>query len=238
MQMNFDVDYDHRLDSNGKDPDSHSPTLKLQHQLLWTKTLPNGALFEIRPEIGKYLLYKSNLGEFHLSSDTISHSLRGQKTMHSVIQQIPETELDEFQSVGSSIGGRILFPGNRIDGQATINAARGFNSKINDRFDLTLECIKLHYKGQTSPLSSVLSRYSDFFELFGSFEGYVEFFLLQDLVSKNSSEIEFFLPHDPSFEGSPRPDSVESYMQYKANTIRFIQARNSRIKDWTASNLS
>jgi hypothetical protein len=238
MQMIFDVEYDHRLDSKGKDPDSHSPTLKLQHQILWTKTLPNGALFELLPEPGKYLVHKSELGEFHLSSDTISHSLRGQKTMHSVIQKIPETELDEFASVGSSIGGRILFPGNRIDGQATINAARGFNSKINDRFDLTLECIKLHYKGQTSPLSSVLSRYSDFFELFGSFEGYVEFYLLQDLVSKNSSEIDFFLHHDPSFEGSPRPDSVERYMQYKANTIRFIQARNSRIKDWAASNLS
>ncbi len=236
--MIFDVEYDHRHDSKGKDPDSHSPTLKLQHQILWTKTLPNGTLFELLPEPGKYLMHKSQLGEFHLSSDTISHSLRGQKTMNSVIQQIPETELDEFQSVGSSIGGRILFPGNKIDGQATINAARGFNSKINDRFDLTLECIKLHYKGQTSPLGSVLSRYSDFFSLFGSFEGYVEFFLLQDLVNKNSSEIEFFLPHDPSFNGSPRPDSVESYIQYKANTIRFIQARNSRIKDWATSNLS
>jgi hypothetical protein len=236
--MIFDVEYYHRLDSKGKDPDSHSPTLKLQHQLLWTKPLPNGILFELQTEPGKYLIHHSQLGEFHLSSDTISHSLRSQKTMHSVIKQIPETELDEFQSVGSSIGGRILFPGNRIDGQATINAARGFNSKINDRFDLTLECIKLHYKGQKSPLSSVLSRYSDFFELFGSFEGYVEFFLLQDLVSKNSSEIDFFLHHDPSFEGSPRPDSVESYIQYKANTIRFIQARNGRIKDWAASNLS
>lgn len=236
--MNFDVEYDHRLDSNGKDPDSHSPTLKLQHQILWTKTLPNGVLFELLPESGQYLMHKSQLGDFRLSSDTISHSLRNQKTMQSVIEQIPVTELDEFQRIGSTIGGRILFPGNRIEGQATINAARGFNSKINDRFDLTLECIKLHYQGQASPLGSALSRYSDFFRLFGSFEGYVEFFLLQDLVSNNSSEIEFFLSHDPSFEGSPRPDSVESYMQYKANTIRFIQARNRRIKDWAASNLS
>jgi hypothetical protein len=236
--MNFDVEYDHRLDSHGRDPDTHSPTLKLQHQLLWTKPLPKGVTFELLPEPGKYLIHQSQSGEFHLSSDTISHSLRSQKAMQSLIEQIPVSELDEFQRIGSSIGGRILFPGNRIEGQATINAARGFNSKIIDRFDLTLECIKLHYKGQTSPLSSVLSRYSDFFELFGSFEEYVEFFLLQDLVSKNSSEIDFFLHHDPSFEGSPRPDSVERYMQYKANTIRFIQARNSRIKDWAASNLS
>lgn len=238
MQMIFDVEYDHRLDSKGKDPDTHSPTLKLQHKMLWTKRLPNGVFFELLPEPGKYLVYQSDLSTLHLSSDTISHSLRNQRAMQSVIQQIPATELDEFQRIGSTIGGRILFPGNRIEGQATINAARGFNSKINDRFDLTLECIRLQYKGQTSPLSSVLSRYSDFFDLFGSFEGYVEFFLLQDIVSKSSSEIEFFLPHDPSFEGSPRPGSVDSYMQYKSNTMRFIQARNRRIKDWAASNLS
>lgn len=236
--MNFEVEYDHRLDSNGKDPDTHSPTLKLQHQLLWAKPLPNGALFHLRPEPGKYLMHKSDLGEFHLSSDTISHSLRRQKRMQWLIEQIPVNELDEFQRAGSVIGGRILFPGNRIGGKATINAARGLNSKINDRFDLTLECIRLHYQGQASPLAAVLSRYSDFFGLFNNFEGYVRFFLLQDLTNENCTEVRFFLPHDPSFQGSPRPDSVENYMQYKANTIRFIQARNSRIQEWVASNLS
>jgi len=236
--MQINVDYDHRLDSNGKDPDTHSPTLKLQHRLLWSKQLPNGALFDLQPESGKYLIHNSNLGEFHLSSDTISHSLRRQKKMQSLIEQIPVHELDDFQKAGSVIGGRILFPGNRIDGQATINAARGFSPKINDRFDLTLECIRLHYQGQTSPLSGVLSRYSAFFGLFTNFEGYVRFFLLQDLVNKNGLEVRFFLPDDPSFKGSPLPDSVESYMQYKANTIRFIQARNNRIRDWVATNLS
>jgi len=236
--MIFDVDYDHRLDSNGKDPDTHSPTLKLQNQLLWTKPLPNGVLFDLQPEPGKYLIYKSHLGSFHLSSDTISHSLREQKRMQWLIEQIPASELDEFQSVGSIIGARTLFPGNRIEGQATINAARGFHSKINDRFDLSLECIRLHYLGEANPLETAFSRYSEFFGLFESFEGYVQFFLLQDLVNEKGTEVKFFLPHDPSFEGSPRPDSVESYMQYKANTINFVKARNNRIRDWTASNLS
>jgi hypothetical protein len=236
LELNLDVDYDHRLDSEGKDPDTHSPTLKLQHQLLWSKPLPDGTLFDLQPEPGKYLKHNSRLGEFFLSSDTISHSLRNQKRMQPVIEQIPSGELDEFQTTGSVIGGRILFPGNRIDGQATINSARGFNSKINDRFDLTLECIRLHYQGVANPLDRALNRYSDFFRLFKNFQGYVEFFFLQDLVNEHSSEVNFFLTHDPSFEDSPRPANVEKYMQYKANTTTFIRARNQRIDDWIKSN--
>jgi hypothetical protein len=86
-------------------------------------------------------------------------------------------------------------------------------------------------------LESALSRYSEFFGLFESFEGYVKFFLLQDLVNEQYSEVGFFLPHDYSFEGSPRPDSVESYMHYKRNTMSFIKARNERLQNWVADNL-
>lgn len=236
--MIFDVEYDHRLDSKGKDPDTHSPTLKLQHQLLWCKSLPNGSLFDLQPEPGKYLIHRSGSETFHLSSDSISHSLRKQKRMQPLISQIPSRELDEFQSAGSVIGARILFPGNRIDNRFTINQARGTHPRINDRFDLTLECIRMHYLGLSSPLEPVLNRYRNFFSLFSDFRGYVDFFLLQDLVSSDYSEVLYFIPHDPSLKSSPRPDSVESYMQYKANTINFVKARNNRIRDWAASNLS
>jgi hypothetical protein len=158
--------------------------------------------------------------------------------MRPLISKIPTSELDEFQSAGSVIGARILFPGNRIDNRFTINQARGTHPRINDRFDLTLECIRMHYLSVSNPLESVLNRYRNFFSLFGDFKGYVDFFLLQDLVAVDYTEVLYFIPHDPSFKSSPRPDSVESYMQYKASTIRFIKARNSRIKDWAASNLS
>ena len=62
----------------------------------------------------------------------------------------------------------------------TINGARGVNGKIKDRFDLTLECIRRHYTSEKSPLSDTLQRYSPFFNLFENFQGYVDFFLLQD----------------------------------------------------------
>lgn len=236
--MIFDVDYDHRLDSKGKDPDTHSPTLKLQHQLLWSKPLPNGSLLDLQPEPGKYLIHTSGLETFHLSSDSISHSLRNQRRMQRIICQIPSKHLDDFQSAGSVIGARILFPGNRIDSRFTINQARGTHPRINDRFDLTLDCIRMYYLGLPNPLDSVLNRYRHFFGLFIDFRGYVEFFLLQVLVSPDYSEVLYFIPHDSPFRSSARPDSVESYMQYKANTISFIEARSNRIKDWVEANLS
>ena len=48
----------------------------------------------------------------------------------------------------------------------TINGARGVNHKIQDRFDLTLECIKRFYIEEDSPLTEVFKRYSQFFNLF------------------------------------------------------------------------
>ena len=52
-----------------------------------------------------------------------------------------------------------------------------------ERFDLTVECIRRHYQGDTThPLAEAFDRYRDFFDLFESFAGYVDFWLLDDLV--------------------------------------------------------
>lgn len=77
---------------------------------------------------------------------------------------------------GSTIGAFTLFPKKQIDRKNNINQARGMNSFINDRFDLTLECIRLYYNGEESPLYDTLLRYYAFFDLFKSFEGYIQFF--------------------------------------------------------------
>ena len=79
--------------------------------------------------------------------------------------------------------------GNRIDRKWTINQARGCLRRISDRLDLTLECIRRHYLGLDDPsrLGETLKLYSDFFALFESFRGYVDFFLLQDLVTDDYS---------------------------------------------------
>jgi hypothetical protein len=229
--MKIATSFDVRTDSNGRDPDSASPTLRSYHQKLWSKSLPSGALFKLDRIAGSYLVHTSPLGSFRLASDTISNSLRSNKRRASLIALIPSVKLDAFQSLGSTVGARILFPGNRVDGKATINVARGFNAQIADRFDLTLECIRLHYLGQASPLAASLDRYADFFALFETFEGYVDFFLLGDLV--NAGQVKFYLPFDGEF-GQPLTNTVDEYNEYMAKTMEFVAARNRRIDAWVA----
>jgi hypothetical protein len=119
----------------------------------------------------------------------------------------------------------------------TINGARGFNPKIIDRFDLTLECIRHHYSNEDSPLSNTLEIYSDFFNLFEDFQGYVDFFLLQDLVTEDYLSIKFYLLFD-SFNNPPLPTNVHEYLLYKTNMTDFVLARNKRILNVTSGNLS
>ena len=92
----------------------------------------------------------------------------------------------------------------------------------------TLECIRRFYLGLQSPLHEVFLRYRDFLGLFRDFCGYIDFFLLQDLVTENYAEITFFLPFD-DFISAPNFHSVNDYLLYQERVIDFINKRNSRI---------
>jgi hypothetical protein len=148
--------------------------------------------------------------------------------MRHITKLFTEEEIEAFRKIGYTIGGMMVFPGNRIDGKQTINGARGFNRKIADRLDLTLECIRRHYLIQRSPLSETLARYSNFFALFEDFRGYVEFFMLQDLVSGDCSAVRFFMSFD-DFNTPSVPSDGETYKAYRRLSIEFIKARNYRI---------
>lgn len=226
----IDTTFDFRLDTPpGKDPDALSPTLRRYHKLLWSKPLPSGVVFELvdtTPQV--YLHHHSKRGEFFLSSDTVVPSFTREPKIAHIINQIPADELDAFNTIGYTIGSMMVFPGNQIDGKMTINGARGFHPRIKDRFDLTVECIRRHYKSENSPLGKTLERYADFFDLFEDFRGYVEFFLLQDMVVEDFSTIKFFIPFD-DFKTSPLPANTEAYTVYKQQAIEFIIARNQRM---------
>lgn len=226
----IDITLDFRSDTPpGKDPDSFSPTLRRYHKHLWSKTLPGGVVFELddtNPHF--YLHHRSENGEFFLSSDTVIPSFKRERRLSHIIKQIPVEELEEFNRIGYTIGGMMVYPGNRIDKKITINGMRGFHPRIKDRFDLTVECIRRHYRNEASPLSETIMRYADFFGLFGDFRGYVDFFLLQDMVSQNYSTVRFFMPFD-DFKKSPLPTSIDAYRYYKHNAVEFIKARNQRI---------
>jgi hypothetical protein len=227
--MQIDISYDFRTDAAGKDPDAYSPTLRKYHKCLWSKELPNGQLFDLDEAVrGVYLHHKSELGEYFLSSDSVIQTFTRWSSLKRITQLFTDEENEEFMTVSYTIGGMMIFPGNRIDGKQTINGARGFNRKIADRFDLTLECIRRHYLGQVSPLGETLERYRGFFALFEDFEGYVDFFLLQDLVTDDCSAVRFFMPFD-DFKLPSVPGSFEEYKQYRRLSIEFIESRNSRI---------
>jgi hypothetical protein len=139
-------------------------------------------------------------------------------------------------AIGYTIGGMMVFPGNRVDRKWTINQARGCLRRISDRFDLTLECIRRHYLGFADPslLGETLNRYRDFFALFESFRGFVDFFLLQDLVTDDYSAVTFAMPFD-DFKSSSLPKDFESYVEYRRRSMEFIAARNRRIELYAAS---
>ena len=228
-RMLIDTSFDFRTDAYGKDPDAYSPTLRQYHKLLWSKALPSGRFFDLSDTVrGTYLHHRSEVGEFFLSSDSVIPTFAKWASLKRITELFTEEENEAFRAIGYTIGGMMVFPGNRIDGRNTMNGARGFNRKIADRFDLTLECIRRHYLGQHSPLGDTLIRYRDFFALFDDFRGYVEFFMLQDLVTTDGSAVKFFMPFD-DFKTRSVPWDGDSYKEYRRLSIEFVEARNRRI---------
>ena len=227
--MAINITFDFRTDAHGNDPDSHSPTLRHYHQLLWSKPLPSGASFDLSDSTpGKYLHHRSSLGEFFLSSDSVVPTFTRWQKLKPITEQFTEKENEAFLTIAYTIGGMMIFPSNQIDRKPTINAARGFNRDISDRFDLTLECIRRHYVNMDSPLAPTLSRYADFFALFVDFRGYVSFFLLEDLVTDDFG-VKFFMTFD-DFCPPSVPEDVDTYKESRHRSIDFVEARNHRIK--------
>ena len=153
--------------------------------------------------------------------------------MKHIIEQIPETEA--FRTLGYTIGGMMVFPGNQVDGKQTINAARGMHPQIRDRFDLTLECIRRYYRGEpNNPLRDTLARYAAFFRLFGDLAGYVDFFHLQHLVDEASSTVKLFMPFG-DFGERVLPTSLDAHLGYRRRAMEFIESRNRRIAAYQRS---
>ena len=229
--MRIKTSFDFRSDAAGKDPDTYSPTLRRYHKLLWSKSLPCQRFFQLDDtQAGSYLYHQSELGQFVLASDSVIPTFTRWKSMRHIVELFSEEENEAFRTISYTIGGMMVFPGNKIDGKQTINGARGFNRKIADRFDLTLECIRRYYLNQDSPLTETIARYHQFFSLFRNFDSYVEFFMLQDLVNRDYSKVNFLLPFD-NFNSPSVPQNGEAYKAYRNSTIEFVRARNRRIDE-------
>lgn len=230
----IDITTDFQEDAGHRDPDIYSRLLQSYHQRLWSKKLPSGAEFTLsagRAGSAHVLIHRSDLGEFTLSSDTLANSNRRARREHYEAMGVDSNLA--WHHDGGTIGGRLVFPRNRVDGRQTINQRRGAHPLIRDRFDLTLEAIRRHYSGGSSPLSETLASYASFFDLFQSFDGYVSFFLLQDLVDEEGS-VRFYLPFE-EFGASPLPRSFEDYKEFRRHQLEFVAARNARILEAASS---
>lgn len=231
--MKIDFDFDVRTDANGKDPDTYSNTLKKYHQFLWSKELPNGQFLDLE-EIPPYLAFRFNMQTINFSSDSIANSYGNTNRIKHLIDEIDRSEIEEFINKNSTIGAYIIFPSKRENRKMTINGARGFNNRIADRFDLTLECIRRKYLQLDNPLTETLNSQINhfFFSMFKDFRGYVDFFHLQDLVSDDYQKVKFFIETGSDLSGKAVPRTAIEYREYKSNSMAFVDARAARMKNW------
>ncbi len=224
--LNIDIQYDVRTDSRGKDPDCASETLKVYHQMLWSKPLPNGQMMELETGKGFYLKWN----DMYLGSDSIIVSFMhgGYKHRQMIMDSIPEFAQyrEDYLMKAYTIAGSIVFP----QVKWSMNQARGCSRKIRDRWDLTLECIRLFYAGETSPLNTALQRSKEFFELFVDFKGYVDFFLLQDCVDEDYN-VQFWLD-TPLWVSDPMPATIESYKSWIEKELDFVRKRGKRMEEY------
>ena len=144
---------------------------------------------------------------------------------------LDKEEHKKYLKLMNTIGGKIIFPKHKKIGIQTINTIRGLNPKIKDRFDLTLECIKLYYfDKKNNPLYEILNLNFDFFNLFGKgedgFKNYIEFFFLDECLVDNKGNIKFFI--EEKFE-NPIPSNKKRDLYLK--TIEFIENRNKKIEE-------
>ncbi len=223
------------LGACGSDPDKASATLRLYHQQLWSKPLPNGEIMELK--MGKWADYDYlSWKDMRFASDAVIVDLRYYNYRH-IIEQVFESKgnykeyYEDLIRKSYTIGGMLIFPKH----PGSMNQNKGMNRKISDRLDLTLECIRRYYKGEGSPLYKTINRDKEFFDLFIDFRGYIDFFLLQDAVSDDYSKVDIWEgAGDFSEDGLPK--TLEGYYRFIDREYTFLEKRNKRIKEYTEAN--
>ena len=216
----------------GADPDSCSARLREYHRILWSRELPNGQSMEL--EDGPDYLGWNGM---RFASDLITTGFRYERCRR-LIEDVSDS-MDDYRGWMESfirrtytIGGSIIFPKHRN----SINQIRGSSRLIADRWDLTLECIRRFYEGEDSPMSWCLEFDRGFFDLFVDFKGYVDFFFLQDCVSKDYSEVGMWIDTVP-FEEDPMPKDADEYLQWIGRSLDFVDRRNRRMAEFSERDL-
>jgi hypothetical protein len=230
----IDINFDFSTETGGEQPDIErdSTTLRKYHKLLWIKKLPNGEVPILSETDNNGLIIKTDTCELILSSDTMINTYTGNWDKNFDLRYLKTiAEIEGFVNITHKIGNFIMYPRTKINDMNSFNQERGTNSKIKDRFDLSLECIKRYYQNEDSPLRETIQRYNQFFQLFKNFKSYCEYYFLEDLTINNYTEIKYFLPFN-NFDEMPIPKNAEEYTLYMNKATEFINNRNKRIQDF------
>lgn len=216
----------------GSDADAWSPMLREAHRRLWSKQLGTGGdVLNLTPDL--IATNPPSIRGLELSSDTIAntHNRYRRRQVDVLWEALPAEDKQRYDRGFYKLGGFIVFPCHRN----SLNQQRGTRGRIDDRFDVTLECIRLYYDGVTSvdrnPLGDVLIGDAAFFDLFGQglqgFAHYVDFFHLSGLVADGRIQwFDDFDGDDRPFVESPLPKTGPAYVRYLENVLDFVDRRS------------
>ena len=236
---------DMSINPKRNDPDKVSVNLRRYHYLLWNhKQLPNGDRFLLSEAttMGDYLYFGQNT-ELKFGADAIInlYTHHDNDKINRILTKLKKNKKyqkrdNEYIHKSYTIGGNIIFPKHN----PSINTARGNIYRIADRIDLTLECIRIWYKDKNkeTPLKSTIDIDSWFFNKFETFENYIDFFLLQDLVVKKNGKykIKIFLKRNAKRDSDGNvlnmygyPTTVKEWYTLYRKELKFLKKRNRRI---------
>jgi hypothetical protein len=230
-----------------RDPDWVSVRLRDSHRLLWSKPLPDGRVLQLSAlKRADYLKVVSPPEGWTVGSDNFA-------TTHANALPVFSAGLDGFTDRHlcglCSIGGYIVFPNQRAQQLPTtvnetarpwsLNQVRGMERRISDRFDLTLEAIRLSYEGillrSENPIGDVLEAYRWWFELFGKgaegFRRFADFFFLTPMLDSGGG-VTAFGRLGLAFDHALPKDDESAYTEYIVDQLSFVADRNQLITDW------
>lgn len=229
------------------DPDAWHKGLRESHRLMLERELPNGGTWSFTPRYESYLKVDQPLPSepvaWSVGSDNFATThTNALPELASTIPGYTDGHLHDF----CTIGGYLPFPNGLAQKRPTlepsrrlnINQAKGWERRVSDRIDLTLEAIRLYYLGvvdrPTNPLGDVLDAYGWFFDRFGTgadgFAAYVDYFFLCPFVS--DGRVVPLYGDALVFQHALPRGSVEAYLDYIERQRAAVMERNALITGW------
>jgi hypothetical protein len=228
-----------------RDPDEVNPQLREAHRLLWSKPPRRGEVLVLSAhKWSDYLKVVSTPDGWTVGSDNFATAhANALRPFAEGLDGFADGHLCEF----CTVGGYIVFPNqlaqqlptsiNSTARRWSVNQARGMERQISDRFDLTLEAIRLFYDGtlhrSENPIGDVLEAYGWWFDLFGKgvdgLLAYANFFFLTPMLDAQG-RVKPFEPLTLAFDHALPKNDETAYRAYIAAQVDFVRRRNEHVQ--------